>query len=211
MGFCGVTAKFGDGSAQMRLETTRPLIWLDPAASLPNFSRQRLRDAIMAGFGMWAKVSDAVADLTEDSNAAQFVIFTTRLDGPQGVLADCEMPGRGYKPQRMRIDNSERFDTFIGQQSQNGDSFLDLVRIIGHEGGHAYGLPHLDDNGKGNDLMDSLYNPKLWEPSQFEADYMARWFGKPKTPPPTPALPPTTPGSTILELPLGRYRIERIA
>lgn len=184
MTFCGMRGQFGDGAITYKLANQRPLFYVQNTP--PNMTRDQFVAACLEAFGRWSAVCDVVFAPTNDQNAAQFVIFTHQFDGPSGILADCEFPSPGLRPQSMRIDPSERW-----QISDNpAQGYLDLLAVLCHEMGHGIGLQHFP-TGSPAELMEPVYNPAIVRPQSTEAAYAAKLYGLPQTQ--TPPTPPNSP------------------
>lgn len=180
------------------------------AGELPGVDREYLRHSIASAFSRWSAVCGCSGVETDNAARADLVIQTTRIDGVQGVLADCELPGP--RVQKMRLDNSERWTIHVGPGVPGGQ--LDLVRVLTHELGHFWGLGHL---ARGN-LMQPMYSDAIDRPAAGDVAEMVARYGPPVPSTPAPA-PSPSPG---VDLPaemvilgqhgatLARYRLERI-
>lgn len=178
MSFCGCRAQFGDGTPTYKLSNQRPTFYVKDAP--PGFTRDQWIGFCMEAFGRWSAVCDVVWTPTNDSNAAQFLIFTHQFDGPSGILADCEFPMPGGGQQQMRIDPSERWTTQI-----------DPLRVLCHEMGHGIGLQHFDPNVPPPELMNPIYSQTIDHPQSGEVSYVQKLYGLPQTV--TPTTPPAIP------------------
>lgn len=194
MTFCGMREQFGEGAITYKLSNQRPTFYVQD--SPPHIQRDQLVAACIDAFGRWSNVCDVIFVPTNDSSAAQFLIFTHQFDGPSGILADCEFPSPGLRQQSMRIDPTERWQ--ISDNPASG--YLDLLAVLCHEMGHGIGLAHFP-SGPPAELMEPIYTPSVVRPMQTEAAYAAKLYGLPQTKiPPTPPASPPLGDSLGLEL-----------
>lgn len=136
--------------------------------------------AIQQAFDRWTAVANVRGREARPDETPSLIITTQRLDGPQGVLADCELPGP--QVQRMRLDTSERWVIVTGPNVPV--SQIDLLRVLTHELGHFWGIGHI---GPGN-LMAPTYSTRIESPQSGDIREMQERYG-----PPVPQQPPTPP------------------
>lgn len=175
MSFCGETAQFGDGAITYKLANQRPKFFVH---SWPEtMTRQQFIAACLEAFERWSAVCDVVFSHTDEQSEAQFVIFMHSFDGPSGILADCQFPSPGLRPQQMRIDRGERWKV---------DDVL--LAMLCHEMGHGIGLSHFPP-GPPPELMEPSLS-SIARPQATESAYAAKLYGPPKlAPTPTPVPP----------------------
>jgi hypothetical protein len=205
MNFCGLVQRSGELPAY-RLQTKRPRFWI--ANQLPGIDLAR---AIQTAGDRWSAVCDIEFAPAASANDCDLLVTVANLGGRGGVLADCELPNPGYRPQRMRIDASEIWACFDSPRGPNGNE-TDLLRVLTHELGHFLGLEHFDPSPP-PELMEPTYSATVIVPQLAEAKFVRNWFGAPKQPqPPVPSPQPPGTGGVILtveggSLPPGRYKL----
>lgn len=183
MHFCGNPELFGDGSPQFRLNNQRPKFCV--REGLPGISREQLIAACVDAFGRWSAVCDMLFTPTDDPNAAQFLIFTNRFDGPSGVLADCMLPSPGIRRQDMRLDLSEKW--VVSDNPPAGR--INLLAVLCHEMGHGIGLTHLPQSPP-PDLLEPTYRADINRPQATEIAIVQKLYGLPQVTPPSTPVPP---------------------
>jgi hypothetical protein len=158
-------------------------------SDLPNILHSALRQAITDACTYWPVVANVTMSESPTKQQADLLIDCSRIDGPQGILAQCELPGP--KPQHMTVDTNEQWVIHLGPSVPNMK--IDLVRVIAHELGHFWGLEHAPRNSP--NLMAPSYNPRIDHPqSDWDIPQMQARYGHP-IPTPDP-IDPTT-GSVI--------------
>ena len=149
---------------------------------LIGLSKDQIRKAIQDAFNSWTKVANCRGVEASTQQQASLLIAVKQLDGPQGVLADCELPGPAI--QHMRVDNAEQWTVQLG--SNVPANLIDIERVLRHELGHFWGIGHIS---RGN-LMAPTYSSKIWEPQQGDIEEMVGKYGPPiATPSPSPGMP----------------------
>ncbi len=186
MTFCAQRGQFGDGAITYKLANQRPLFYVQNTP--PNIARDPFIAACLEAFGRWSAVCDVRFAPTNDQNAAQFVIFTHQFDGPSGILADCEFPSPGLRPQSIRIDPTERWQ--ITDNPSPG--YISLLAVLCHEMGHGLGLQHFP-SGPPPELMEPVLS-SIVRPQVTESAYAAKLYGQPQA---TPGTPPATTGKPV--------------
>jgi hypothetical protein len=181
--FCALRADFSlDLATPARLPRCK--WWLEN--TLPSWQRDDVRAAISQALGAWSTVADVQTEEARSPDLADLIIRCVNLGGPQGVLADCELPGP--RIQHMRLDTSERWTLFVGEAVPAG--LIDIYRVILHEGGHYWGMGHAPAGSL--NVMAPNYSKTIWVPRSWEIEQMQAAYGKPR--PGTPTQPPPSPG-----------------
>lgn len=155
------------------------------AGDLANFGRDSLRAAIQLAFDTWSGVANCSAKEASPGETPDLILSTVRLDGPQGVLADCELPGPTI--QHLRMDTSEKWIIQLGPGVPQGK--IDIERVLTHELGHFWGIGHISN---GN-LMAPTYSTSIDKPQSGDVQEITSRYGPPQT---TPV--PPTPGDVDL-------------
>jgi hypothetical protein len=173
--FCRNPEQFGDGTALNILRTNRPKWWIVRTPSW--LTVDQLNQIFEAGVNRWSKVANVYATRADSMELADWIIDAQSIDGPGKILADAELPGFS-RQQKVRIDIAE---------SALRDRMSD---ILGHEGGHLYGLHHFSSAPPPEWMEPTL--GVVNTPQQAEASLMAQLYGLPQSTPPGsgPSIPP---------------------
>jgi hypothetical protein len=205
MQFCGLKQRSGDAPS---FRHQRPNGTFFVTSALPGFD---LAPLIIAAAARWSAVANVSLTLARSPNDCDLLVEVHNLGGRGGVLADCELPANGYRPQKMRIDINETWGVFDGPEGPTRRE-TDLVRVLCHELGHYWGLEHFDPNPPA-ELMEPTYSQQVIGPQMAESRFMRNWYGPPKQTPVTPVpLPGGSSGGVILtveggSIPPGRYKL----
>lgn len=156
---------------------------------LPRVSYDEFKAAMDWGLKGWSKVSRLRPYFTERIGEARLLIRTRKLDGPGGVLADCELPNGSSRQVNMRIDLGDEWDADLTTPASRK---IKLGVVGRHEGGHGIGIGHAPKNSK--NWMAPAYDPSVvlagvWDANQAIARYGEAAALPPSTP---PAMPPTS-------------------
>lgn len=153
--------------------------WVEGGAG--GLTRDQVRLCVRWAFEAWAGVANVAGEEAASAGQAHLLVRPARIDGPQGVLADCVLPG---PPQQlMRLDQGERWVMQLGAEVPG--SVIDLFRVMAHELGHFWGLGHAPQGSP--NLMAPTYSRSLWAPSgPWETERMVAVYGQPKPAPPAP-------------------------
>lgn len=192
--FCGNIERFGDGTPALKLQTNRPLVYVQDA--LPNFNKDEIWSWLKEAFARWEAVCDFKATRIMDLQAAgqtDYVNVVTVEDlGGSGILADQMLPYQGGRILRMRINSRINWKATDGPM-QGGT--IDPIRTLCHELGHFQGHSHWPV-GTPLELMEPVIQQTIISPQPTEAAMSVSWFGRPTTtPPPLPPQPPLPPGT----------------
>lgn len=150
-------------------------------AGLPNLSRDALRSAVRQALAVWPLVAGVASEEASSEDAATLVIRVAAIDGAQGVLADCQLPGPPV--QLMRLDGGEQWTVQIGRDVPA--DLIDIVRVLSHEAGHYWGMGHAPQGSP--NLMAPVYSRSIWTPQSWERDQMVSLYGPPRPAQPQPA------------------------
>lgn len=161
---------------------------------VPPLSRDVLRAVVANAFQAWADVCglefyEASAAGTQRPNFR----IGTQLQGPGGVLADCELPYPGIDSVLCRIDKADQFVVARNPPPNR----VGLDQVLRHEFGHGLGLDH-----GGTGMMRPIYSSNSWLPSVWEITLVQQAYGppKPKKTQPTPDRPTTGELQSLVEL-----------
>jgi hypothetical protein len=180
--------------------------WPDPTLTwtildeLPHVNYDDFKAAADWGLKGWSSVSKLRPVFTDKAGEARLKIYTRKLDGPQGVLADCELPNPGVQSVTMRIDLSEDWDAGITSPITRQIKLADVIR---HEGGHGIGIGHAPQGSK--NWMAPIYDAVMlmspagiWDTNQAVSRYGQAIATPPPVTPTIPTIPPTTGGTFVL-------------
>jgi len=165
--------------------------WL--AGPLTRVGRDAIRRQAQAAFDAWSAVARVTGREAVSELAADLVIRVAQIDGRQGVLADCHLPGP--RQQLMRLDDSEAWTVQPGPDVDA--ALIDLGRVLIHELGHFWGLGHAPPGSP--NLMAPTYSRAVWLPQAWEVEAMQALYGRPDAPPPPPA-PPAPSKRTVITI-----------
>lgn len=145
---------------------------------LSRVSRDSIRAQVQAVLNGWSSVASVAGVEAGSEDQADFVIkIVSSIDGRQGVLADCMLPGP--RVQVMRLDDSELWTVHMGPDVPQQN--IDLYRVLYHECGHFWGMGHAPQNSP--NLMAPVYSRSIWTPQSWERQEMVKLYGPPKAPP----------------------------
>jgi hypothetical protein len=183
---CGVSNRAGAGLQVCKWPMHEVRICVE--GDLPTVPHADFLAIFQAAVKWWSDI--AQLDLAFVDSPSQANIYAKvgragpidQFDGPQGVLAWCELPCGNVSPQsqlQMRFDPAEAWT----------DRTL-MFLTIAHEIGHGFGLPH--SQFKGN-LMQPYLNLNLRELGADDRSGIWGRYGRRTTPPPA-VPPPSIPG-----------------
>lgn len=199
--FCGVTQEsFAiNGTTHYWRKGSRLKIALD-FDDLGQLRSNQVKEAVEAAVNEVRATTDGLTfDLFTPTLSANLVCKLARLDGPSGVLADCQIPTPNADPSRtqlqMRIDTGEVWRLFT--QQVNGA--IDFQRVWLHEFLHFLGLGHKPASIATPALIAPMYSPIIRGLQEADKEEIVRRYGgavaKP-APPVTPS-PPSNPARVV--------------
>ena len=150
-----------------------------------NFAQtcQEAYDKISAVCGLSCSPAQSLA-------AADIVIYTRKIDGPGGVLAEHELPPGNDQQIRGWIDKGDSYTNTIPP----GNKIL-FPAVFLHESLHGCGLPHTKTP---NSLMNAYYDPEIYNITAWEDEQLKSLYGNPIVgPTPTPDPVPTPVGQGV--------------
>lgn len=149
----------------------------------------QVREIIEAQINQIRAVTDGLSfELFTPTLSANLVCKLARLDGKNGVLADCQVPPVNANPAStqltMRIDTGENWQYFTSQRINNA---IDFGRTWLHEFLHGIGLGHQPQSIQKPAIIQPAYNPLLWLLQDTDKGEIVRRYGGRTTPiEPTP-------------------------
>jgi hypothetical protein len=151
--FCNVPQHemggMGAGVCQWPIGMTVKYSVLDP---LPGFDKDSFFDLMKEAITPWDEVSGVVTQATKNPAEANILIGVRRIDGPQGVLAEAELPcGNVNERTQLRVWGDSSDQWIVAENPPSGR--VDVIRVYRHEFGHSFGIGHNQDGVK-NALMD---------------------------------------------------------
>lgn len=142
--------------------------------------RDVVRRCVTDAMNMWAEFAPIQGVEVSTEQEADLVVRPASIDGSQGVLADCMLPGP--RVQVLRCDNAELWTVQLGPLVD--PSLIDLDRVLRHEIGHFWGIGH--DRKGAQSLMAPTYSRSIWSAQEgFDVDSIQSLYGKRTTPAPT--------------------------
>lgn len=190
-GFCGVNSQeFAiNGVTYHWRKGSRLKIALD-FDDLGSLRSSQVKEAVEAAVNEIRAVTDGLSfDLFAPPMSANIVCKLARLDGPNGVLADCGIPPPNASPDSvqlpMRIDTGENWRLFV-QQLQGA---IDFQRVWLHEFLHGLGLGHKPASISKPALIAPMYSPIIRGLQDADKAELVRRYGGSTTPAPQPHPP----------------------
>jgi hypothetical protein len=188
--FCGVTALFGDGTAQVKLPSSLVTFRVD--SDLPGISRADFEAACMVAWRRWAKVIKITVDKHANPKTTPTQIVNgVRLDRRGGVLAQQELPFGSGIGLNMQVDTLEPWS--LEDEPQQA---MSLPGVLCHEDGHCLGMQHIEPEGD-PDLMNAIYRNGIFQPQPDDVVYGRKLYGGPLATPDVPNTPSTPSGAVI--------------
>lgn len=195
-GFCGVTQEsFAIGGTTHHWRKGSKLKIAVDFDDLGQLTANQVKEAIEAAVNEVRAATDGLSfELFTPPMQSNLVCRLARLDGPNGVLADCGIPMPNASPDttqlQMRIDTGEVWRLFSG--SLNGA--IDFQRVWLHEFEHFLGLGHKPASISKPALIAPMYSPMIRGLQAADIEELVRRYGG-KTSPPAPIPPLPAPGA----------------
>jgi hypothetical protein len=193
-GFCGVTMEsFAiNGVVHHWRKGSKLKIAVD-FDDLGQLRAAQVKEGIEAAVNEIRAVTDGLSfELFTPTLSANLACKLARLDGPNGILADCQIPMPNASTDNtqltMRIDTGEVWRLFAG--SMNGA--IDFQRVWLHEFLHGIGLGHKPASIAKPALIAPMYSPAIRNLQEADIGEIVRRYGGRTTPiePPTPPVKP---------------------
>ena len=193
MVFCGVSEEqFAINGVTYQWPRGAQLTWGVDFTRLGPLTTEDVLATIGAALKEISDCCDVSHEFVERASAANIVITQRRLDGPSGVLADCQIPVGNVSVTRdqltMRIDDSEAWGLFENPPAGK----IDFYRVVLHELLHAHGLGHKPSNINEPALIAPMYSTRIRNLQAADKAELVRRYGPRKTPA-TPGVPPSMP------------------
>lgn len=153
----------------------------------------QVKEAVEASLKEISDCCDITHEIIAATLNANLVVKLARMDGKMGVLADCQIPQPGAKPDNtqllMRIDTSERWGL---SESPTGD-MIDFYRVFLHEALHGMGLGHKPNSIRDPALISPMYSQAIRHLQPADIGELRRRYGSASIlPPPPPGTAPTS-------------------
>lgn len=202
MVFCGVSEEqFAISGVTYAWPRGSHLTWGIGFSRLGGLSDMDVKDVITEALKEISGCCDVTHEYVANASRANFNIITRRLDGPSGVLADCQIPvgnvSVGGTTLVMRLDDSEAWGVYKNPPQGK----IDLYRVILHEFEHGHGLGHKPANVNAPALIAPMYSPTMRNLQAADVAELQRRYGpaKAKPAPQQPAVPPASGDKLVVE------------
>jgi len=198
-GFCGVNVQEYaiNGTTYFWRKGSKLKIALD-FDDLGQLTSSQVKEAIEAAINEVRATTDGLLfELFTPTLSANLVCKLARLDGPNGVLADCGIPPVNADPGstqlQMRIDTGEVWRLFDQQVS----GAIDFLRVFLHEFEHFLGLGHKPASIAKPALIAPIYSPIIRGLQEADKEEIVRRYGGKTTPVQPPVTPPSIPAGDV--------------
>lgn len=194
--FCGVSEEqFAINGVTYAWPKGSKLKWGIAFSRLGHLSDMDCKDAITAALKEISDCCDITHEYVSNPLAANLKITTQRLDGPNGVLADCQIPVGNVSVDTtqllMRLDDGEQW--VLSENPQPGT--IDFYRVFLHESEHGHGLGHKPPSVQAPALIAPIYSPVIRHLQEADKAELVRRYGV-NVPSPVPQPPVPVPGGS---------------
>jgi hypothetical protein len=192
--FCGVAEQqFAIDGVTYQWPRGSHLTWGLAFNRLGELSEADLVDCFAAALKEISDCCDITHEFVRNWQSANLFVQLDHLDGPSGVLADCQIPVNAKVDRtqlRMRLDSKEAWGLFANPPAGK----IDLYRVVLHELLHGHGLGHKPANVNVPALIAPLYDTRIRHLQAADKAELVRRMGPRKEQ--APSVPaPTTPGA----------------
>jgi len=153
--------------------------WPDPNVGIalmqvpPGVSEAGFSQAVDWVIEQWNTACGVKMAWAAQAFKARILIYTRKIDGPAGVLAESELPCGPVKQCKQWYDSSEKWDV---RWPPTGDG-ISLYLTLLHEVGHAIGISHAPDGTVA--VMAAFLNSSLRALQPWDIAQGQRRYGKP--------------------------------
>ncbi len=189
--FCGVVtiAPFRGGVCRW---PGKPVTWHAQGA-IGNISAADFKASHAEAMGWINDVCGVGLEYSSNPKTANILVYAKRLDGPNGVLAQMQVPCGVTMQSQMH----GQFDLERLVISENPpDGYLDLVRINCHEDIHGVGVDH----GPAGNLLAPTYDRRIRKPQAWDIAELQKRYGPPVSQPSPPSVPSPSPSDDVVTI-----------
>jgi hypothetical protein len=142
------------------------------AAAFPGLDLTQTQQSFISQMDKWTAVCGIELYYQVNPKTADIYATVGHIDGPAGVLAYSQLADNTRTPKQQQYDSGEKW--VVSDTPQRFQ--IDAGRVIGHELGHAFGMPHID---AGNWLQ-PFYDVNINGPKAGDIQWMQANYGPPK-------------------------------
>lgn len=197
--FCGVSEEaFAINGVTYQWPRGTKITWGLGFSKLGTLSDMDVKDVITAALKEISSCCDFSHAYVPNVNMANLQLYRQTLDGPSGVLADCQIPVGNVNPStvlRMRFDDTEGW--VISETPGQGQ--IDFYRVFLHEAEHAHGLGHKPANIAAAALIAPIYSRTIRSLQPADIAEFVRRYGAPTVAPPVAPPPAALPVTVTIE------------
>lgn len=187
--FCGVTEEqFAINGTTYRWPPGTRLRWALGFSRLGNLSDLDCKAAIEQGLAEISAACNLTHEYTSNPRTANLLATVTRLDGPNGVLADHQIPVGNVNDSTQLLGRYDDGETWTISDSP-GQGEIDFYRVALHELLHGHGLGHKPANIAAPALIAPTYSRTVRNLQPADVAELVRRYGPAKqAQPPAPPL-----------------------